>query len=114
MTTFNITGKVVHITEAHAVGSSGMLMRDVVVDTAEPSSAWRNPIQFTSKRDKCTLLDGVQVGDQITVRFTVDGRKWDGPNGVRYFTNLTVWGVDILGASEPTPQPEQEDSTLPF
>jgi hypothetical protein len=63
------------------------------------------------------LLDPVKVGDPVKIQFTIDGRKWDGPNGVRYFTDLTGWKIDVLNgdgtATEPVPAPPEEPESIP-
>ena len=46
----------------------------------------------------CSLVDAVKQGDRVKVQFTIDGRRWDGPNGTRYFTDLTGWKIDVLNA----------------
>ena len=57
------------------------------------------------------MLNAVKKGDRVNIRFSIDGRRWDGPNGVRYFTDLTGWKIDVINAdgtaSEPVPQPPE-------
>ena len=54
---------------------------------------------------------GFKKGDRVNIRFSIDGRRWDGPNGVRYFTDLTGWKIDVINAdgtaTEPVPQPPE-------
>lgn len=119
MTTYNITGAIVSITPTHAVGKTGMDIREIVVDTADPSSPYRNPVALTAKKDKCTLLEGYKVGDRVSVRFTIDGRKWEPADGpARYYTTLTVWGVNLIGVAAPQTAPAQAEppaeEALPF
>lgn len=103
MTTYTLTGDIVAITPTHTVGQSGLQIRDVVIDTAEASSQYRNPISCTARKDRCHLLDGYKVGDRVSVRVTIDGRKWVGDTGTRYYTTLTVWGIERIGAQAPAP-----------
>ena len=76
-----------------------------------------NPVLFTFKKDRCALLDPVNVGDPVKIQFTIDGRKWDGPNGVRYFTDLTGWKIEVLNgngtSTEPVPAPPEEPDSIP-
>jgi hypothetical protein len=70
-------------------------------------------VLFTFKKDRCSLVDAVKKGDRVKVQFTIDGRRWDGPNGTRYFTDLTGWKIDVLNAdgtateAVPVPQPAE-------
>ena len=60
---------------------------------------------------RCALCDAVKKGDRVKVNFTIDGRRWDGPNGTRYFTDLTGWKIEVLNAdgssTEPVPAPAE-------
>ena len=59
----------------------------------------------------------VNVGDAVKIQFTIDGRKWDGPNGVRYFTDLTGWKIEVLGgdgtSTEPVPEAPEVPADIP-
>jgi len=52
------------------------------------------PIQFQLTQDKCNLLDGVSLGEQIDVEFNLRGREWTNPQGeVKVFNSLEVWKI---------------------
>ena len=128
MVTFEYTGVVEMKGETKAFGQNGFTKRDLVVGNPPDSpSMYPNPVLFTFKKDRCALLDPVNVGDPVKIQFTIDGRKWDGPNGVRYFTDLTGWKIEVLNANgtstEPVPAPpevpdvpvdEGDPDNLPF
>ena len=112
MVTFEYKGVVEMKGETKAFGQNGFTKRDLVVGNPPDSpSMYPNPVLFTFKKDRCAL----------------DGRKWDGPNGVRYFTDLTGWKIEVLNANgtstEPVPAPpevpdvpmdEGDPDNLPF
>lgn len=102
MTTYEITGTVVALGETKTF-DSGFTKRDIVVDVST-NPQYPSPVPFTFKKDRCALLGPVKVGDQVTVKFSVDGRKWDGPNGTRYFTDLSGWGITV-NVQSPTSAP---------
>ena len=93
---------------------SGFTKRDLVVgNDVDSQNKYPNPVLFTFKKDRCSLVDAVKKGDRVKVQFTIDGRRWDGPNGTRYFTDLTGWKIDVLNAdgtateAVPVPQPAE-------
>jgi hypothetical protein len=63
-------------------------------------------IQFQLTQDKCSLLDGFNINDQIDVSFNLRGREWTSPQGeVKYFNSLDAWRIDRAGASAGTGMP---------
>ena len=112
MLTYDYTGVVELVGETKAFGANGFTKRDLVVgNDVDSMNKYPNPILFTFKKERCSLCDSVKKGDRVKVQFTIDGRRWDGPNGTRYFTDLTGWRIDVLNAdgssTEPVPQPAQ-------
>lgn len=96
MTLFEISGKVVAVNDAQTF-ASGFTKRDVIVNVSENDS-FESPVPFSFKKDRADLLTGVKVGDEVKVKFAVDGRKWDGANGTRYFVDLTGFGIEVTKA----------------
>ena len=71
--------------------------REFVV--TESSSMYPQDIMFQLTQDKCSLLDGYNVNDQIEVSFNLRGREWTSPQGeVKYFNSLDAWRLDRVGA----------------
>lgn len=101
MQTYNITGKVVEIGDTQTF-DSGFTKRTVIVDTATDGK-FPCPVPVTFKKDKTSALDSVSVGSEVKIDITIDGRKWDGPNGTKYFVDLTGWSVMTVGAAAPAP-----------
>lgn len=67
----------------------------VVTDT---SSQYPQDVMFQLTQDKCSLLDNVNVNDQITVSFNLRGREWINPQGeAKYFNSLDAWRVEKVG-----------------
>jgi UDP-N-acetylmuramate dehydrogenase len=69
--------------------------------------------KFSFKKNNCALLDSVKKGQRVKVRFTVDGRRWDGPKGVQYFVDLTGFKIEVVdsdgSSKEPIAVPEAPD-----
>ena len=71
-------------------------------------------IQFT--QDKCSLLDGMFPGAEVTVGVNLRGRCWVNPQGEeKYFNTIEGWKIDgtILNTQPPTPI-GQDIEPLPF
>jgi hypothetical protein len=70
----------------------------------ESSSMYPQDILFQLTQDKCSLLDGVQVNEQIEVSFNLRGREWTSPQGeVKYFNSLDAWRIDKVGGNNQMP-----------
>jgi len=70
-------------------------------------------------KDKTSLLDGLNEGDEVDVSFNVRGNEYNG----KYYVNLQAWKLQKSGngpANEPNaPAPDfepmgDEDDDLPF
>jgi hypothetical protein len=69
------------------------------------SSMYPQDIEFQLTQDKCPLLDGIAVSQEIEVNFNLRGREWTNPQGeVKYFNTLEAWRIDKLGVFTTAPQ----------
>ena len=114
MVTYEYKGVVEEIGETKSFGASGFTKREVIVgNDVDSMNKYPNPVLFTFKKDKCALLDTVKKGDRVNIRFTIDGRRWDGPKGTQYFVDLTGLKIEVLNAdgssTEPVPAPAEPD-----
>ena len=98
MALFEITGKVVAVNDVQTF-ASGFTKRDIVINTSA-NPEFYSPVPFSFKKDKTALLDGVKPGDEVKVKFGIDGRKWDGAEGTRYFADLKGFGLEVTKARE--------------
>lgn len=98
MATYEFTGKVEAVGATKAFGAKGFTKRNFVVDAG---GKYPNPVQFTLKKDKCELADGLSRGQEIIVKFAVEGRRWDDPNkgDTKYFTDLVALEIRPANAA---------------
>jgi hypothetical protein len=55
-------------------------------------------VLFQLTGDRCEKLDGFEVGNEVSVEFSLRGREWKSPKGeIKYFNSLDVWTLDRLG-----------------
>jgi hypothetical protein len=98
--------------------------REFVLTDNSPS--YPQTILFQLTQDRCSLLDNVNVNDEVTVHFQLKGREWKNPQGeIKFFNSLDVFKVErakgsasAQGNSEPSFNNETlvptPDDDLPF
>ena len=78
------------------------------------SSQYPQHISFQATQDRCSLLDGVNVGDTVTVHFNLRGREWTSPQGeIKYFNTLEAWKIDRTAAGSTPSQPAEYAENIP-
>ena len=121
-TTYEAVGivKVINDTQTFA---SGFEKREFVITT--PDDNYPQDIKFEVIKDKCKVLDGFSIGQEVKVLFDVRGNEYNG----KYYVNLAAWRIDAIGQAsnkaaatatpEPTPTPSAatvapEEDDIPF
>jgi single-strand DNA-binding protein len=62
-------------------------------------------IKFQLTQDKCSLVEGYNVGDAIKVSFDLRGREWQD----KIFSNLNAWRIEsVSGNSTASAKPSSE------
>lgn len=122
---FEISGKLI---EKYATAniSDKFKKRDFVIEKKENSNGFEfvDFIKFQLVQDKCSLIDNVNVGDEIKVSFNLRGRKWEKDGKISYFTNLEAWRIETdrdetresaeSGTSvDDVPMPDEGDFSAP-
>jgi single-strand DNA-binding protein len=116
---YDLTGKVKLIQEAKTF-DSGFTKREMVVIVEDGRYPQEINLEFV--QDKVSLLDNLQVGQEITVTFDIRGREYNG----RYFNNLQGWKISAptaenefdTGGHSPAPPnappSDFDDTDIPF
>lgn len=87
------TGKLHTIFETKQV-SERFSKREFVVEMSD-NPKYPQVVLFQLTGDRCTQLDGLNVGDQVSIEFSLRGREWKSPSGeVKYFNSLDVWKLE--------------------
>ena len=87
------TGKLHTIFETKQV-SERFAKREFVVELAD-NPKYPQMVLFQLTGDRCSQLDGMNVGDQVRIEFSLRGREWRSPSGeVKYFNSLDVWKIE--------------------
>src|SRR6478752_778235 len=74
---------------------SGFTKREFVVTTAHDK--YPQDIKFDMVKDKCAVLDGFQLGQDVQVNFDIRGREYNG----KYFVDLSCWKLQPADGSAP-------------
>ena len=112
---FKLTGSVKAIMPTVQVTEKFSKREFVVTDSNE---VYPQDIIFQAAQDKCSMLDGINEGDQVEVSFNLRGREWQSPTGeVKYFNTLDSWRIEKVGGTSPDNDPFDPiggDDDLPF
>jgi len=98
------TGRLHTIFETKQV-SERFSKREFVVEIAD-NPKYPQVVLFQLTGDRCAQLDGMKVGDRITIEFSLRGREWRSPSGdLKYFNSLDVWKIaPVRGESAADPR----------
>jgi hypothetical protein len=90
-----VKGKVKVVNPEVAVSES-FRKRELVVTTEEQYPQF---ISIEFSQDKCDLLNGLNVGDSVTVGINLRGREWVSPSGeTKYFNQINGWKIENNGS----------------
>lgn len=72
--------------------------REFVVEKTEELSGrtLTNYVKFQSVQDRTTIIDRVNIGDEIKVYFNIKGSKWEKDGKTNYITNLDAWRIEQI------------------
>lgn len=114
---FEIQGQIHSIGATTEYGNNGFTKREFVIKlTGEgENDRYPNYVALELIKDNCALMDGYNIGDEISAQFNLSGRLWSA-NGKpeKCFTSLQAWKVDAHNASagmdayDQTPPPAYE------
>lgn len=86
------TGKLHTIFDTKQV-SERFTKREFVIELTD--SKYPQHVLFQLTGDRCSQLDGLKVGDEVRIEFSLRGREWKSPSGeVKYFNSLDVWQIE--------------------
>ena len=91
---------IVHVIEdAKSYGQNGFRKRLVVLEQETGRFTNYIPVEFV--QDACDTVDGLNVGDNVEIRYRLNGRKWqkDANSEVKFFLNAEALGFKVLSAA---------------
>lgn len=97
---YETSGKLKVISDIQSF-ASGFTKREFVVTTAHDK--YPQDLKFEVVKDKCSLLDSFQVGQEVQVNFDIRGNEYNG----KYFVNLSCWKLQAADGSSSAPARSQ-------
>ena len=105
---FELAGKLIEKFDVVQV-SDTFRKREFVIEKTENQGGmeFTDHIKFQLTQDRCSLLDNLNLQDELRVSFNIRGRRWVKDTNVSYFTNLEAWKIEKITESpeEPPPPP---------
>ncbi|MFB9055356.1 DUF3127 domain-containing protein [Mariniflexile ostreae] len=107
-----ITGKIKVLNETQNMGDNGFRKREAVITTKEQ---YPQHILVEFIQDKCDLLNGYHVGQDVKINLHLKGREWVNPEGIsKYFNAIQGWRIELIDSPEPTPNNQNEEEPASF
>jgi hypothetical protein len=107
MNEVTISGKIKFVDEVREFGANGFKKHQVVVETGD--GRWDNPIPVEFTKDNIELSKKLKVGDQVQIQSRINGREWQGKDGVtKWFTSINGYKISVENSDS------QEDPSSSF
>lgn len=115
-----VQGVIKLIGETEKIGDNGFKKRDLVVTTEEQ---YPQDISIQFVQDKCDVLNGYTIGQNVKVGINLRGREWVSPQGeTKYFNTIQGWRIEKTNNMSTPPEalkaevivPNSPEDDLPF
>ena len=113
---FELAGKLIEKFDIQEI-SDTFRKREFIVEKTENQGGmeFTDQIKFQLTQDRCSIIDNINIQDEIRVNFNIRGRRWVKDGNVSYFTNLEAWRIEKIAESPeepppPPPLPADEDT----
>ena len=111
---YEVQGIIHSIGETTEYGNNGFTKREFVLKlTGENENpTYPNHVALELIKDKCSMMDNYNIGDEILAQFNLSGRLWSGGGKPeKCFTSLQAWRV--ASASGQAQAPTSDDRMAP-
>ena len=89
----NIQGKLIEIFDTIQITETFKKREFIIQDNKNPE--YPEYIKVEVIQDKVSLLDNINIGDEINVLINIKGRKWEDKEGnIKYFNSLVRSKID--------------------
>jgi len=120
---YELQGKLIEKGDVQKI-SDKFSKREFVVETKSSNNGmdFVDYVRFQAGGKRVNIVDNIEIGSDITVKFNIKGNKWNNKDGkTLYFVNLDAWaidGTDTQTSMEHTTNTgnvtEEEPDDLPF
>ena len=89
----NIQGKLIEIFDTIQITETFKKREFILQDNKNPE--YPEFIKVELIQDKVSLLDNINIGDEINVLINIKGRKWEDKEGnIKYFNSIQGWKIE--------------------
>ena len=89
----NIKGKLIEIFDTIQITETFKKREFIIQDNKNPE--YPEYIKVEVIQDKVSLLDNLNIGDEINVLINIKGRKWEDKEGnIKYFNSIQGWKIE--------------------
>ncbi len=89
----NIKGKLVEKFETVQITETFKKREFIIQENKNPE--YPEYIKVELIQDKVSLLDSLNIGDEINVLINIKGRKWEDKEGnIKYFNSIQGWKIE--------------------
>ena len=89
----NIQGKLLEIFDTIQITETFKKREFIIQDNKNPE--YPEYIKVEVIQDKVSLLDNINIGDEINVLINIKGRKWEDKEGnIKYFNSIQGWKIE--------------------
>jgi len=94
---FEIIGKLIAKYDI-IIRTESFRTREFVIEKSEEinNRTIVNYVKFQCVQDKTSIVDSVNIGDNVKVLFNIKGSKWEKEGKTNYITNLDAWKIEQL------------------
>lgn len=95
---YEAAGKIKVINETQSF-ASGFTKREFVITTSHDK--YPQDLKFEVVKDKCSLLDSFEAGQDVQVSFDIRGNEYNG----KYYVNLACWKIQAANGASGNAKP---------
>ena len=89
----NIQGKLIEIFDTIQITETFKKREFIIQDNKNPE--YPEFIKVELIQDKVSLLDNLNIGDEVNVLINIKGRKWEDKEGkIKYFNSIQGWKIE--------------------
>jgi hypothetical protein len=95
-TMLSVKGKIYQIQDIQKINDT-FSKREFVLELTNDDQVYVQKVSFSLLRDNVNLVDGLEKGQEVEVKFYLNGRDWTSPQGeVKFFNTLDAQEVNLL------------------
>jgi hypothetical protein len=92
----SVTGKIYQIQDIQKINDT-FSKREFVLELTNGDQVYVQKVAFSLLRDNVSLTDGLEKGQEVEVKFYLNGRDWTSPQGeVKFFNTLDAQEINVL------------------